>query len=398
MSWVQDLVDVFAESESPERFFYWSGLTILSATLRKNVFLDRHIYKLYPNIYVFLVAKSGMKKGIPVSNAKKLLEMAGLSRVISGRNSMPKILEMLGKQYSLPNGGVIATAQAAIISGELSDLLVKDPDALTILTDLYNCHEYEEKWENSLKGTGTDTLKQPCITILGATNEEHFDAAVTSRDRKGGFIARTNIVYATDRVKTNSLVRKPAADPDLSKFIPYLKDVATLKGQFEWTSETADFFEDWYNDFKANAPDDPYGIYNRIDDTILRIAILLSISKNLDLKMDLDSLKEAKAECLNCAQGAHQICMGAGKSNYASQTALIMRALISHPDHKLTRMQILRRFWGDISATDLDLIAETMMGQGAVEVYHVGKDTVYQMPQKIVDEYESYARKVKGAP
>jgi hypothetical protein len=92
MNWLTDLVDVFAESESPERFFYWSGLAVLSATIRKNIFLDRHIYKLYPNIYVFLVAKSGMKKGIPVRNAKKLLELLGLTRVISGRNSMPKIL------------------------------------------------------------------------------------------------------------------------------------------------------------------------------------------------------------------------------------------------------------------------------------------------------------------
>jgi hypothetical protein len=203
-------------------------------------------------------------------------------------------------------------------------------------------------------------------------------------------------VYATDRVKTNSLVKKPAADPDLNRFIPYLKDLAAIQGEFQWTPETGDFFEDWYNDFKTQQINDPYGIYNRIDDTILRIAILLSVSKNLDLKMDLDSLKEAKAEVLNCAQGAHQICMGTGKNSYAAQTALIMRALIAHPDHKLTRMQLLRRYWGDISATDLDLISETMLGQGAIEVFHVGKDTVYQMPQKIVDEYNSYASKARG--
>jgi hypothetical protein len=266
---------------------------------------------------------------------------------------------------------------------------------LKILTDLYNTHEHEEKWENALKGTGVDTLLKPCISLFGATNDDHFAETIPKSDIKGGFIARTFIVYSDVRGKPNSLVDAPTNLVDLSTFVPYLKELSKLEGEFKWTKETGDFYRSWYNEFALNLPEnDKTGTYNRIGDAIIKLGMILSLSKRPILEMDLDSLQEAKAECLNCARGAHQVSMG-GSSTTSGQTRTVLQALLSHPDHKLTRTQILRKYWGDIDSFTIDLVAETLLGAGAIDVIHYGKETMYQMKEVVVKEYLEFDRRVK---
>ena len=103
---VSELVRTYQESESPELFFYWAAISAISAIVKKNVWLNRggH-YKLYPNTYVFIVAESGAKKGIPIMVARKLVESVNNTRMISGRNSIQEILDELGKAYSIGEVG-----------------------------------------------------------------------------------------------------------------------------------------------------------------------------------------------------------------------------------------------------------------------------------------------------
>src|SRR5712671_4489052 len=102
MNWLESFVDSHSESEAPSKFFYWSGMTALAATVKNNIWLDRHTYILYPNIYTFLIAASGMKKGIPVLAARTMLNTVDNTKVISGRNSIQQVLNDLSKPYT-PN-------------------------------------------------------------------------------------------------------------------------------------------------------------------------------------------------------------------------------------------------------------------------------------------------------
>jgi hypothetical protein len=396
VNWIHSVVQAHSESESPSRFFYWAAITSMSAVLRKNVWINRHFYKLYPNVYVLLFATSGMKKGNPVSLTKNLVEKSEATRIISGRSSMPRVIQDLGKVKTSPNSVQHKEAQVLIISGELSSFLVKDLDGLNVLTDLYNTHEHEEKWENSLKGTGVDTLIKPCITLLGATNDDHFAQTIPQAAVRGGFIARTFIIYASERGTPNSLVDAPTNLVDISTFVPFLKELAKLKGEFKWTKETGDYYRSWYVDFMRNLPqNDSTGYYNRVGDSILKLAMILSLSKRLKLEMDLDSLEEAKAECLNCGKAAHQASMG-GSNSLSNMTRILLQALINDPYHKLTRTQILRRFWGDIDSFNLDLIAETLIQAGMIKVENMSKERTYIMKDSVVDEYKNYVKRAQN--
>ena len=399
MNWIRQVVEAHKDSEAPERFFYWAAIASMSAVIKKNIWMNRGgFYKLYPNIYVFIIAKSGMKKGIPVNLTKKLVEKAECTRIIAGRTSVPRAIYDLGKMKTNENGNISKKAQALIHSGVLASFIVKDLDGLKILTDLYNTHEHEEKWENSLKGTGVDTLLEPCITLIGATNDDHFAETIPKSDVKGGFIARTFIVYSADRGTPNSLVDDSLSLVDLNTFCSLSQRIRSkLKGEFKWTKESGDWYRDWYMEFMKNLPEhDDTGYYNRVGDHIIKVGMLLSLSRTLKLEMDLDALQEAKAECMNCGRAAHQISMG-GSSTTSGQTRTVMQALLSHPDHKLkSRTQILRKYWGDIDSYTIDLVAETLLGAGVINVEHFGKETIYTMKDVVVKEYLEYERRTRA--
>src|SRR6187399_1697277 len=115
-NWLHDLVVQHDELESPESFWYWGGLSAISAVVKDNIWIDRQIHNLYPNIFVMFHADSGLKKGPPISMAKQLVRGVGGTRIISGRSSIQGILKELGTAQTQPGGKVINKSTAFICS------------------------------------------------------------------------------------------------------------------------------------------------------------------------------------------------------------------------------------------------------------------------------------------
>jgi len=395
VGWIEQVVASTAEAESPERFQYWSAVASLSAVVKKNVYLDRYYYKLYPNVYIFLVAKSGLRKSNPVTLAKKLVTEANCTRVILGRNSIQAVLKELGKSHSIEGGGVLKEANGFMVSGELASFLVKDPEALTILTDLYDTHANEPEWRNTLKTSGIDVLKNPCLTLLGATNEEHFKAAVPNDAIGGGFIARTLIVFESHRRIINDLMDPPKIVPSITKLSEHLKDVAKLKGEFKILPEAKMLYRAWYKEFTSMIHDDKTGTIERMGDTVLKLAMILALSKGFALELSRSNIEEAIYQCTDCLDGLQTITMGSnGKSEIKEQTAMVLRELLKREGNSIKRSGLLSKFWGEMDSYVLDRVMETLIQSNAVEVDRVGKDTLYTMKKSAVDLYTKFKREV----
>ncbi len=170
MNWLDELVAQHVELESPQSFWKWAGLAAISAVVKDRIWMDRQIFKTYPNIYVMLHADSGLKKGPPVNMAKRLVQLVNNTMVITGRSSIQGILKELGTAKTLPGGRVQTNSVAFICSSELSSSIVEDKVATTILTDLYDRSYNVGEWQSLLK-MESFKLKDPTITMLTATNE-----------------------------------------------------------------------------------------------------------------------------------------------------------------------------------------------------------------------------------
>jgi hypothetical protein len=384
-NWIEEVLEQHKELETPLTFFYWAGLAAISASVKDNIWLFQQFYNVYPNIYVMLHAKSGLKKGPAISMAKQIVKQVNNTRIISGRSSIQGILKELGTGFSQPGGVIVNKAIAFICSSELSSSVVEDKAAMSILTDLYDRNWNEGDWKSLLKSESFK-LKDPTITMLTATNEAHSDEFFGKQDIQGGYFARTFIIYADTENCTNSLVDPLIHPPDYKKLAEYVKELSKLKGPFIplYQTEAGDFYKAWYNDFAQVRKDivDDTGTLNRFGDSVLKVAMLLSLAREPILKISLEAMQEAVIQCEKLIGHTRRVTMGRkGKSSFANQKVMIIEKLLKRDNHMITRAQLMMDMHYHLNANELDEIMRGFDEAGLIKVEAHGNTQVYVMPE-----------------
>lgn len=406
MSWIDKVQLATAGAETPREFIYWSCIATIAAVANNGVYLNRRdhksrkiIYKLSPNVFIMLIAESGLGKGLPVAIAKKFVQKIDNTRTIFGRNSIQSIIQELSQTETKANGKpILKDARAFLVSGEFHNLMISDPSALTILTEWYDTH-YSEDWKNSLKHSANEELKNVNITLLGASSPEHFSDSVPEVNIKGGFIGRTLMVFADKRYRVNSLATMEeddldefediTADPEL---LGHLKEIAlSAKGQFRWTQEALDIYQPWYDDWRTREMHDKTGTAHRMPDHIGKVAMCIALSKRSDLRIYGDDIMEAIDGCLSLTVNTQRITGGKGKQILAASTKLVLDYLFRQADKKLSRRALLNKGYGDFDGPDLDRVEQTLVERNAISVKHDIKNQVYyELTPEMVDTYTKF--------
>lgn len=388
---LEDILDATAEIETPRSFIFWAGLSAISAVKGRDVYLDKYYYKLYPNIYVLLVARSGLRKTFAVNSlAKPLVERIGNTRVIGGRNSIQGILRELSTARTSSNGQApIVDARAFINSGEFSNLVINDPTSLTILTDLYDSH-YNPEWENTLKES-RDKLKNIYITMLGATNQTHFKDRIGSIDIEGGFIARTLIIMEEKKALVNALVDEPKIKFDVDKLVEPLREIAKISGPFVYSPAGKKFFKEWYEDYCKQIREDKTGSAERFNDTVLKVSMLLALNHGT-LILDVTEIDSALKLCEQYTVKVETLTAGIGKNEFGPKIALVLSELLSAEGNTISKGVLLRKHYGTFDTKDLERIIQTLFDMGAVTLSNRNGDTYYTLLEKYVEDYKRLKR------
>lgn len=407
MNWIDELVKQHAELESPLSFWRWAAIASISAVVKDNVYINRQIYKLYPNIYVMLHADSGLKKGPPISMAKQLVSSVNNTKLISGRSSIQGILKDMGTAHTDKSSGkVISTSTAFICSNELTSSIVGDKVAADILTDLYDRSYNIGTWRSLLKMESFE-LKNPTITMLTATNEAHSNEFFGNKDVQGGYFARTFIVYENKRNKTNSLMAPLTNPPDYTKSAEYLKVLSQLKGGFAdlasftendyctiqrrlgertiYFSKAGAAYEDWYNDFistiDSNEERDETGTLNRFGDSVLKVAMLLSLAEKPELIISEGAMETAIKVCERLVGNIRRTTMGRrGISSSAVLKTKIITELLNRPGHSISQPMLMKKMWMDYSSVnEFADIMNSFDSAGIIKSKTVGNQIIYEM-------------------
>jgi len=421
MNWVNQVVDLHSELESPESFWRWSAITAISAIVKDNVWINLQIFNMYPNIYTMFHADSGLKKGPPVNMAKKLVKLVNNTRVITGRGSIQGILKELGTGYTQPGGKVQTKSVAFICSSELSSSIVEDKVATKILTDLYDRIYNEGEWASLLK-METFTLKDPTITMLTATNEAMSDDFFTKSAIQGGYFARTFIVYEKQGSKVNSLIYPLEEQINYGTIADYLKELSKLAGPFKplaidqktdfyrfrktkygkkgprelWFSEVGVIFDDWYEHFAElkmlDENKDDTGTMNRFDASVLKVAMLLSLAQEPKLEITEEAMRMAITECEKLLGNVRRTTMGKqGISQSALLKTMIIMEFLRRDTHQVTRTILMKKMWQHYENSDeFDNMMQGFDAAGMITTASVGNQIVYTMPDKQVKEFKVF--------
>ena len=370
------------EAESPQSYFFWSALATISAIIKDKVYLDRYNFKLYPNIYVLLYGDSGLRKGLPTSMARKIADNVNNTKVIWGRASIQAIITELSLARSYPGGGLMGATGFAV-SSEFSSSIINDPQAIKILTELYDRNYQDGDWINRLKTSGSEKLKSPTLTILGGTNEEQLKDVITKRDIYGGFIGRTFIIREKRINRLNSLMFKPERPLDTDYLSEYPKSLANINGEFFIEKSLRKEIDRWYNSYMVdNSITDVTGTKLRMLDSILKVAMLLSLCKDRELKIDEDDWLQAKEKCLPLLISAKKVTMGEGESDLKEQKKIILDDILNAPNYIVERKRVLAKNWAHFDTYELNKIVETFVEGGLVEILNeAGKSYYKATPQ-----------------
>ena len=395
MSWLEDVMKASAEVESPKQWVWWSAISAIAAISGSNVFLDKFYYKLSPNLFVMLLGKSGLGKGWPINLAKELVTCVDTTRVISGRNSIQAVIKELGTITTRSGKPAIPDSRGFLVSGEFVNFVIQDPHSLSVLTELYDTH-YASTWKNTMKGTGTDTLKNVCLTMLGASSPAHFREVVGAKDIEGGFLGRTLMIYEETRGFINPLTEKPKEKFDPLKAAEHLIAVSKVKGEFVYTQQAKDYYNEWYYDLRRRDTQDKTGTVQRIHNHVEKVGMCCALARGDTLELQLVDMEQSIDACTTLITHVEKILQGAGgKSEIAEHQAMVLQTLIKAPDYELTRQKVLQKLFGDVDSFVLNRVIETLTDAKAVTAQTRGGSIFYKLTPGYLKQLEEWKKRDK---
>lgn len=388
MTWIEHILSLTDEVETPRSYIRWSAMAAISAVIKKNVYFNRQgFWKVYPNLFVMLVGPSGITKSYATNNiAKALVKHVGNTKIIDGQNSIEGILQELSAGKTNEKGELDKPAQAFIVANEFTNLILDNPQAFSLLTELYDAC-YNEEWTKRLK-SGTITLKSPAITMIVATNKAHFQDKMHSKDIEGGFLGRFLVINETKLHRFNPLVEDEGIGLDIPVLAERLHEIAKISGRFHFKDKLASqCYKDWYMEFRPNTQEDETGLFRRVPDSVLKVAMINSLAEKDELTLSRAEVERAIDQCLGIITNVKSITAGAGSSPDSGKIMKFMQCLINAPEYKMEHTTVLRRNYQHFDVYDLGKIVETLQQAGVIVIESAGPKRFYRITDLAVAKY-----------
>jgi hypothetical protein len=393
-NWIDSYLAFTEEQESPEAFHFWMALVVLSASLRRRVWLDRgwDDYLLYPNIYVLFVAESATtRKSQAIDMGLSILREAVPDIYTIGDSATPEgIIKHVNRvtHSKGSNGQVRVSTESSLLihADELASLFSFDKQRASrmgiLLTRVYRS---PKKYEHTTSGEGKVEIFNPYFTLIAATAPQNLK--VIPPDSTGGLMGRLIFVAEKSRratiawgPKLRQMKRSSSEISELRRLlIADLYRIAHLEGEIHPTAEAVDVFEQWYNaqaDKKYSSPSlDAF--HARSHDTALQLATLLCVSDSDDLVMRpshvLGGIKFMEKQLPEAAR----LQEWAGASDFAQNRAKVLD-ILRRAGGWATRRAIIREV--ELSSSDLDSLLLSMCEADMIAQRKTGdKNIVYRL-------------------
>jgi len=372
--------------ESPESFWKWSAYCTIAAVMRDSCYIRQGDSNLYPNVYVLLLADSAVhRKGNPVRFCEKLTSKIANTKVISGRTSIQAILDELARGETHPKTGKTIKGGSSLFSApELSAGIVNDPEAIKILTDIY---DFKEEYTSRLRGTGTFHIKNICFTMMAASNESLLIDLYDEKARTGGLLGRTFLVKPNEFRQANSLFDFPDTTESMKRIADSLLAISKMEGEMIVTDPARKEYDDWYKPFRASQQNikDKTGILGRIHTSVLKLSMILCADHTMGLEIQKCHIQEAIEESTALLPNYTQFVMSGGKSPISNIATIVLQQLYDEPSHSLSRAYLLRANWNEFDMETFDKFVDTMTQAEMLGAAMFDDGVGYKLTKKCID-------------
>ena len=359
-NWLMKYGEYTIESESPEQFHLWTGLSILGSAVRRNVWLNQGTHILYPNMYVILIGPPGrVRKSTSIRLGRHLL--LGLDGIHFGADSCTRedLIKSLGKISAMSK-----QAAMTIHSTELSSLI--EPSGIKMIQFLTDIFDGDIKWQYSTKHQGRDLIENPVLNILAATTPTWIADGLPADIVGHGFISRVLFVYGADRRFLKPFPGQLNAE--LAKDLRAdLDHISRIEGVFEWGKDSKKIYSKIYTEIDQTKPKDyrVEGFHNRKDIYTLKVAMLLAVARSDELIIHPGDITTAYAALSAIEESMHKTFSAVGKYDHAADTERLLEAI--RDEGQLTTAEIHQRFSAAGDVDQIGKMLQMLLSQDAIE-------------------------------
>lgn len=339
--------------------------------MKRRVWVDRILFKIFPNIFTILVGRPGIGKGAAMNPLLSLMGEAGVVNVISDRTTIEEMMEELAKGFMGPQStaaGKITInrdSSAYIFSPELSIFITASAITLPVLADLWDSRE-GQPFRYKTKSGGKYEIKEPCISLLGGSTTEWLISSIPNSAVGGGFTRRVNFIYSNN--KGRKIPWPKAADSkrtrtDLIDDLKYIQ--ANLRGEFKFDNAALPLFEKIYhldpNEFDSEAL---AGYKTSAWVHATKMAICLSVARSDDRIITKDDMEFSISKVEQVIKDIPRVFRAIGDSDMVASADRVLRFL--EAAGYATRNQMMKALWQHVSMDDLDRILVTLEVGGLI--------------------------------
>jgi len=365
-SWLKRYLRYTHRSEANEQFHFWAGVSCIAGVLERSVWIDTgHGYRLYPNMYILLVAKSGKRKTSAADFSIPLLEEVGVT-VFREKITNAALTRYLHNQCELDeDGGVVKPAAGFLYTGEAAVLFSRESmvdGLMNTLTSIYLCPDL---WTSVTKTQGVDRLYHVCLNLLGATVPDLL-AKWVGEVLFSGFMARLIIVTGGEKRKRPLFYGAREEELVLYEELTRdLREMRKLKGEFVVTEECVRFLEAWYANREPPEDERFDGFFEREHDHVLKIAMVLAVSEGKGLVVDVPQAEAAIMAVENIKAGMSEVYAGFGTHVQAEHIARL-REQLKEAGGVVPHSVLLRKNWYRMTRDDFNAAIGLLSESGEV--------------------------------
>ena len=377
-NWLDGLLELTTETESPEHFWYWSGISTIAGALQRKVHLPWGFKSLFPNLYIILVAPPGhARKGNPLQVAKDFLDDLGvrLSADSTTRRGFIRDLEesitITGYIPGEPlESSMMRHSSLTVISEELSSLLGIDLKLMIEhLTDLFDISR--DKWEYRLANE-KDSVPFPFVNILAGTTPSWLSSNLPQSAFGDGFTSRVAFIVGYNKPK---LVPRPgiteAQERKKKLLLKDLREIHKLQGKFTWGEGAGELNDKWYiekEDLLVQIADERvHAFISRIQVVMIKTAMCISAAKGNSLILERSYVEEAIGRVMDLVPTLSDAFGSSGRSQSSENVHALMTQIETLKTTSVEELQ--SKNWRNMDRMELQRALETLRAMRRIEYF-----------------------------
>lgn len=381
-NWLDAYAEYTEETESSPIFHKWVGISCIAAALRKKTWLSLGRLKVFPNMYVVLVAEPGIARksqaisyGVDILNQ---LPQVVLSADAITQQAMLQDLEQCAAEDQMPDGKLLRHSSLSIISREFESFLGQKGDnakMLILLTDLFDASE--NSWKYRTKNQGTNTIPSVYINLLAATTPDSLANSLPPSAIGNGLTSRILFVWSNAKTKRIPRPEKTQRIIELRELLIHdLSVISRISGAYQFTEESGEWWDNWYMQYDEQSPKrictDPAfnGWYSRKPMMLQKLALITAAASHSKLEVTIEDFQNAICEIEQVETLMGKTFASIGKNEIAPEMVKVLAAIKANSP--INDKQLMQLVWRDCDSMQFDNIITTLVRSGKCSRAYTG--------------------------